>query len=223
MNPDSNMVITPRINTPENSQNNKPANPSKTILIIVAAVAAVIVIAALLVILLSKKPNDGGQGTPPASQPDPNLIEGYSPGAPLADSSDLDKDRTSEYSKILKLYAKLTPNMSYGDIIKTAKAEIPDCTINEWSGFVRITAENDDERIRFAVEEENGVKKASDVYFTNVLEEDFTLSITENNGQYVFKNYILEGAYSNKNRAINAYLHYLDKYKEDTARDVIKK
>ena len=69
--------------------------------------------------------------------------------------------------------------------------------------------------IRFTYKDYDGAEKAGTFNFAYPYDEQYVIFINElEDGTYEFGNDALLGVYSNKNRAINAYLYYKEKHNE---------
>ena len=180
---------------------------TSTILIITAIIVAVSV-----TIIMQKKPEQPPVEEEPVTE-QPGEVTGFDPGHPLEDNEDLDKDRSAEYSVLLKLYIKLDEEMSYDDLNNLVKTDVPGGSITLGSDYGKIFDDGTGDVISFDYAPDT--KNASFFNFAHSIKSENVVRIVKlEDGNYEFGNDALSGIYSNKNRAINAYLYYMEKYNE---------
>ena len=204
---------------PQNAQiSPKPEKTNKKLLAIILTIAIVIVALAVVLIVILTRPQTapaGGDEPKPEEQKSDEVV-GYDPGHPLPDDDKLDNDRTAEYTDALKVYAKLGETISYEELEKAVKDVAPKCTVTQTYDLGTISC-GDNDRVRFNIEEKDGAKTTSYFNYSSTIGEENALFIRDvGGGKYEFGNDALLGEYSNKQRAINAYLYYIDLHKEFT-------
>lgn len=195
----------------------QPEKSHKKLLAIVIAVAIIIVAAAVVLIAASTRQQATPTTTDEEKKPQeekPGEVVGFDPGHPLPDDDKLDKDNSKEYTDALKVYIKLDKPMSYSELEEFVKGISSSCKVSQKYDLGTIYC-NGSDRINFNIEEKNNTKTASYFNYSNSFKEEVVVFIRDlGDGRYEFGNDALLGTYSNKNRAINAYLYYITQYEK---------
>ena len=218
---DNNQIPTPiqQPSMPTNGMANplqgQQDNKKHTGLLIAVIIIGLILVSAAVIIIATMtrqqtpSTDNGQQGQ---QQEKPGEVTGYDPGHPLPDNEDLDKDRSSEYTDALKIFIKVGQLMQYKELEQLVKGISTKCNITQYRDLGTIECGGAD-KVRFAIDENNDNKTTSYYNYTNSFTEDAVVYIRDlGEGKYEFGNDALIGQYSNKNRAINAYLYYAEQY-----------
>lgn len=190
-----------------------PKKSRKVVIVLIIFLFAIAAITGVAIVMLNNRQQEP-VAEQPAKEEKPGEVTGFDPGHPLPDNEALDTDNTDKYTDILKLYIKLDEEMTYDELKATTEAEIPECTITLGRDFGKIFSPNSTDVISF--DYSPATKQTSFFNFSHALGDDQNVVriVKLDDGKYEFGNDALIGTYSNKNRAINAYLYYLDQYKK---------
>ena len=235
INPDPQVTQIPQnVQSVKNAQNPQtPPQPEKTHKKLLATIIIItIIIVATAVVLIAAVTHQRATTTSdneekPQKEQKTEGVVGYDPGHPLEDNKDLDVDRSAEYHDSLKVFIELNEPLQYSDLQQKvasisskckvsllSKPPIDDVEIPERIGEILC---DDAGVIRFNYKKEGNKEIVSGYNYSEAFAIENVVFIRDlGDGRYEFGNDALSGIYSNKNRAINAYLYYLDLRKEYT-------
>ena len=204
----------PQQSQPQPQTQPTPKKSHKVVIVLIIFLFAIATITGVAIVMLNNKPQEPVAEQPAKEEEKPGEVTGFDPGHPLPDNEELDADNTDKYTDILKLYIKLNEEMTSDELKTTAEAEIPECTITLGRDFGKIYSPNSTDVISF--DYSPSTKQTSFFNFSHALGSDQNVVriVKLDDGKYEFGNDALIGTYSNKNRAINAYLYYLDQYEK---------